>query len=157
MKKTQNLNAKIREFFHLLYIKLFKINDTPRKIALGLGLGVCAGILPGTGPIASLFLALVFRANRASALLGSLLTNTWLSFLTFLLAIKAGSAIMHLHWQEVQDSWLLFLKDFHWLNLVKLSALRIILPILVGYFIIAIGLGFAVYLITLIILIKKKR
>ena len=74
---------KIREYLRLILAKLFNINDTPHKIALGLGLGVFAGILPGTGPIAAIFLALAFRANRASALLGSLLTNTWLSLVTF--------------------------------------------------------------------------
>jgi len=67
---------KFRGFFQLLYLKLIKINDTPQKIAFGFGLGVFSGIFPGTGPLAALFLALILRANRASALLGSLLTNT---------------------------------------------------------------------------------
>ncbi len=124
---------KRREFFRLLYIKLFKINDSPQRIALGLGLGVFAGIIPGTGPVAALFLAFIFRVNRASALLGSLLTNTWLSFVTFILAIKVGSAIMHLDWQVVRQGWILF-------------------PVILGYFIVSFSLGILVYLVTLIIL-----
>lgn len=124
---------KRREFFRLLYIKLFKINDSPQRIALGLGLGVFAGIVPGAGLLAALFLAFIFRVNRASALLGSLLTNTWLSFATFILAIKVGSAIMHLDWQVVRQGWILF-------------------PVILGYFIVSFSLGILVYLVTLIIL-----
>ncbi|PIR13657.1 MAG: hypothetical protein COV50_05635, partial [Flavobacteriales bacterium CG11_big_fil_rev_8_21_14_0_20_35_7] len=63
------------------------MNDTPQRIALGLGLGSALGMLPGTGPLAALFLAVVFKVNRASAFLGSLATNIWLSLVTFLLAL----------------------------------------------------------------------
>lgn len=138
-------------------IKLFKINDTPLRIALGFGIGVFTGIIPGIGPIAALFLALVFRVNRVGALLGSLATNTWLSVVTFLLSIKIGSAIMQLSWQDIQRDWMLFLKNFHWLNLLKLSVLRIIFPVIVGYFVVAFCLGLLFYLITLVILSKIKR
>ena len=140
-----------------IYEKLFKINDTPQKIALGLGLGVFSGILPGTGPIAALFLAFILRANRASALIGCLLTNTWLSFVTFILAIKAGSAILGINWQDVRQDWNYFLREFSWLHLFKLSVLKIILPVIVGYFVIAFCLGFFAYLVTLIIIIKVKH
>ena len=139
-------------FLKKLYIKLFKINDTPQRIAAGLGLGVFLGILPGTGPLAALFMAWILRLNRASALLGSLLTNTWLSIVTFLLSVKVGAAIMKVNWEETREAWMLFLKDFHWLDLLKLSALNIILPVVVGYLIVAFCLGLAVYLITWIIL-----
>ncbi|MCG2713658.1 MAG: DUF2062 domain-containing protein [Candidatus Omnitrophica bacterium] len=71
-----------KKIINFIFAKLFKINDSAGKIALGVGLGVFAGLLPGTGPAAALLLALVFRANRAAALLGSLITNTWLSVVT---------------------------------------------------------------------------
>lgn len=131
--KKQKSSIGILRFLKLIYVKLFRINDTPQRIALGLGLGVFLGILPGSGPLAALFLAFLLRVNRAAALLGSLLTNTWLSIATFLLSVKLGSAIMNLRWQEVYQK-------------------KIILPVIVGYFLVAFGLGLAVYLITLIIL-----
>lgn len=143
---------KIRRLFNVLYTKLFRINDTPQRIALGLGLGVFSGILPGTGPLASLFLAFVFRANRASALIGSLFTNTWLSFLTFFLALKIGAATFGTKWQEVKQGWDSFLNGFQWSSLLKLSALKIISPLIVGYLEIASCLGFLVYLSTFIAL-----
>lgn len=138
-------------------IELFKANDTPQRIALGLGLGVFLGILPGTGPIAALFLAFILPINRAAILLGSLLTNTWLSIVTFLLSIKLGSAIMKVNWQDVQGNWRLFLNNFSWVGLFKLSILKLILPVIVGYFIVALGLGLLSYGIALIILRSVKK
>jgi len=145
-------------FLKCLYLKLFRVNDSPQKIALGFGLGAFSGIFPGTGPIAALTLAFILRANRASALLGSLLTNTWLSFLTFILATKTGSLLIGMNWQEVHQDWLLIYQDFHWLDFFKLSILKIIFPVMLGYLIIGLSLGCLVYLLTLIIIqLKNKR
>lgn len=140
-----------------MYLKLVRINDTPQKIAFGFGLGAFVGILPGAGPFAALLLALVFRANRISALLGSILTNTWLSVLTFFLSIKIGSAIMNLNWQEVRSSWIQFLTNFNFLGLFKLSIVNVILPVVIGYFIISFCAGIVVYFIALAILSRFKK
>jgi hypothetical protein len=154
--KKQKKN-RIFRLFKLIYIKIFRINDSPQKIAIGLGLGVFLGIMPGTGPLASLFLALLLRVNRAAALLGSILTNTWLSVIMFLLSVKVGSAIMKLNWQDVRNSWLVFLKDFHWANILKVSMIKVILPVILGYLIIALSLGLLVYFIALTIIFVRKR
>lgn len=145
------------KIFNLFFQKLFKINDSPQRVAFGLGIGVFSGILPGTGPIAALLLATLLHANRASALLGSLLTNTWLSFTTFVLSVKLGSSLMRVDWQETYLKWRIFLKEFHWPDLLKLSALKLILPVILGYFILALFLGLLSYLITLALLVKIKR
>jgi uncharacterized protein (DUF2062 family) len=155
MKKIKKENNILR-LCKLTYIKIFRINDAPQKIALGLGLGVFLGIIPGTGPLAALFLAFAFRVNRAAALLGSLLTNTWLSIVAFLLSVKIGSWVMRVSWQEVRLSWYLFLREFKWSFLLKLSALKIILPVIVGYFIVAFCAGLMVYLIMLVLISRKK-
>lgn len=139
-----------------IFLKIFSLNDTPQRIAQGLGLGVFLGIIPGTGPLAALFLALVLRVNRAAALLGSLATNTWLSIVTFFLSIKVGASIMRLDWQDVYHQWLQFLKDFRWVNLFKLSLLKIILPVILGYIIVAFCLGVIVYSIALIIITRIR-
>ncbi|MDD5431552.1 MAG: DUF2062 domain-containing protein [Candidatus Omnitrophica bacterium] len=150
---------KIKVFFKKVYEKLFLINDTPQRIALGFGIGIFAGILPGTGPVAAIFLALALKANRASALIGSLLTNTWLSFVTFLSAIKVGSFIFNTEWHKIKEEWFIFLKDFHWANLFKISLLKIGLPVIVGYVVIALVLGIASYLVIFLILsiFRRKR
>lgn len=150
-------NVKLKEFFRKVYFKLVKINDTPQKIALGLGLGVFAGVLPGTGPLVALFLALVFRVNKAAAFLGSLVTNTWFSIVTFLLAIKIGSAIFKISWQNVYSECLVLLRDFHFQNLFSLSILKLIFPVATGYLIISFASGLVVYLAALIIIKARLR
>ncbi|MCK9614573.1 MAG: DUF2062 domain-containing protein [Candidatus Omnitrophica bacterium] len=148
---------RLKRLITVLYIKLVRTNDTPQKIALGLGLGVFSGILPGTGPIAAVFLASLARANRATALLGSLVTNTWLSFVTFLISIKIGSIIIGVNWQEIKEKWSLFVKDFTFVGLFKMSVLKMILPIMLGYLVVAICCGLLSYIAAILILSLRKR
>lgn len=148
--------SPFKKLLEFLYLKLFKINDTPQKIALGLGLGVFAGIFPGTGPAASLFLAFIFRVNRASALIGSLLTNTWLSVVTFLLAIKLGAVMFGIQWQDIQNNGTSLIKHFNWINLFKLSTLKVFLPVMAGFTVISFCFGLLVYLISLAVIIKVR-
>ena len=155
MKREKSNN--ILRLLRLIYIKLFRIHDTPQKIALGVGIGVFLGIAPGTGPIAAVFMAFVLRVNRAAALLGSLLTNTWLSIVTFFLSIKVGSSIMGVDWQDVHRNWGQFLKDFKVVTLFKLATLKIILPVIIGYFVVSFCLGLIVYLITLTIITRIRH
>ena len=144
--------SRIARFFRLIYLRLFRINDNPQKIAAGLGIGVFLGILPGTGPFAALLFAVLFRINRASALLGSILTNTWLSIPTFLLSAHVGSAVTGMRFEDLSKEWGVFVKDFHWASLLEMAAYRIIGPILIGYFIVSLCIGIAAYLITLALL-----
>jgi len=155
--QKESLMQKISGLFRLIYTKLVKINATPHKVALGFGLGVFAGILPGTGPLAALALAFIFRANRASALLGSLLTNTWLSFVTFILAIKTGSVMLGVEWEEVYRNFIATFQRNAWLGIFKLSFLKIALPVLLGYSIIAFCCGILAYAITFIITARMKH
>ncbi len=156
--RNKNIVDKIKRFFRLIYLKLFRINDTPQRIALGAGLGVFSGIMPGTGPIAAVCLAFLFRVNRAAALLGSLLTNTWLSFVIFVLAIKTGSFIFGVDWQAIHKQCLIIFTKFSWQGLLKTSFLKVVLPVMTGYLVIGIFLGLAAYFVTLLIAgdIKNK-
>jgi len=128
----KSLFKNIRNFF---YEKLFKINDSPQKISLGFGLGIFCGMLPGTGPLAALFLAVLFRVNRASALLASLITNTWVSLVTFVFSIKVGSAILGLDWRLVYNEARQELANFTWQALFRGAVLNIAFPIVLGYLI----------------------
>src|SRR5690349_15972540 len=108
---------KIKGSFKSIYDKLIKINDSPQKIAAGFGLGVFCGILPGTGPAASVVLAFFFRVNKVAAFIGGLLTNTWLSIVTFVLAVKIGSVVMGLDWQAVYAQCKAVVENFNWREL----------------------------------------
>ncbi|MCX5697181.1 MAG: DUF2062 domain-containing protein [Candidatus Omnitrophica bacterium] len=148
--------AKIKKF---ILERLFQINDSPHKIALGLGVGVFLGVMPGLGIIAALVFAAVFGLNKLATLLGVLVTNTWLSIVTFLLSIRLGSAIMHLHWHDVYNSWIAILKNLKWSELFKASFLNVFIPVALGYLVISLVFGFIAYLITFCWLshLRKKK
>ena len=97
--------SRISRFFKALYLKIFRIDDSPQKIALGFGLGVFLGVMPGMGPIAALAIAFLLKANRASALLGSILTNTWLSIPVFFLAVKTGAVVTGSSHEVIRSEW----------------------------------------------------
>lgn len=155
--KKRKTSERFRRLLKFVYIKLFRINDSPLKIALGFGLGVFVGVMPGIGPVIALLLALLLRVNRASALLGCILFNTWLGIMILLFAIKTGSAVMGLNYQVVYDGWNLFLKNFNWKNLLELSVYKVLIPIGTGYLIISFCLGVLMAIVVFIIARKIKN
>jgi uncharacterized protein (DUF2062 family) len=131
---------------------LLHLNDTPQRVALGLGIGVFSGIMPGMGILVAIFLAVIVKANRASAIIGSLLTNTWFSILTFILAAKIGSFALNIDWQEVHNQSKAVIKHFHWQDLFKLSFIKILFPVIVGYLILGLVCGLISYLVALVLI-----
>ena len=148
--------ARIAEYFKELSRKLLQIDDTPQKIALGMGLGVFLGVLPGTGPIASLVLASFLRVNRASALLGSLFTNTWISVAAFLASIKVGSWVLGLDGRDVSRQWDSVIKDFKWSNAFSILESKVMFPIFIGFFLVTLAFSVLAYLLTLILVTRMK-
>ena len=142
----------IKKFWFFLEEKLFKINDTPQKIARGFALGVFAGILPGTGPLAALVLAFIFRANAAAALAGSLLTNSWMSLVVLTIALQVGGILTGTEWQTVYQQGQALLKDFHWRNLFSGPVLAVIKPFFVGYAVVSLLLAVIAYGVVLLAL-----
>lgn len=138
-------------------LNLLKVDNTPHKISLGLSLGVVLGILPASGLVATLVLASFLKVNRTSAIIGMLLTNTWLTVITFFLSLKLGSAILGIEMQELSKNWFLFLKNFRWEDLLRISLLKLILPIIIGYLLLALGLGVITYIITRLIFLRTER
>jgi len=159
MEKKTRLN-RIARLLKTVYLKLFRINDSPIKIASGFGLGVFVGVMPGIGPVIALLLAFLFRVNRASALLGSILFNTWVGLIALLLAIKIGSAVTGSSYGVLYDGWTTLIKDFKWEKLFEVSVYDVLVPIGIGYliisFTIAVVAAVAIYFIAHQIMIKKK-
>ncbi len=137
MKKKNNMAGR---YLRLFYLKLFRIHDTPQKIALGSGVGVFLGIIPGTGLIAAIFAAAILKINRAACILGALFTNTWMSIFVFIAALKTGAYITGREWLDVREKWLVLLGDFHWKALFGSAFTTVILPVMAGYFVIAVML-----------------
>ena len=155
---SEKINSgPIKDFFRGIYEKLIKINDSPQKIALGLGLGVFLGIFPGVGPLAALALAFVLRVNQAAAFAGSLLTNTWFSLVTLVLAIKIGAALTGTNWSDIYETARQLITHFHWQNLFDASVKSILKPLLLGFAVVGLFFGLLAYGAALIILLKRKK
>lgn len=146
---------KIKSFFKYIYDKLVHIDDTPHKIAAGFGLGVFFGILPGVGPVAALCIAAILKFNKISAFTAGLLTNTWLSLVTFVLSLKIGTVLTGLDWQQTYQKTQEVVKQFHWKSLIDSSILIILQPLIIGYAIIGMVAGLLSYFIILCILKRK--
>lgn len=159
--RRRPLLERIKRLGKVVYLKLFRINDSSFKIAIGFGLGVFVGVMPGAGPLIALLLAFLFRVNRASALLGSILFNTWVGFAAFLPAIRIGAGVTGLNYADVYAGWNSLLKNFRWEKLFELSVYEVLGPMALGYLIIAFVLAAAattvVYLIALRIKSKKPN
>lgn len=146
---------KFINFFKLIYNKLIKIDDSPHKIALGFGLGVFTGIMPGIGPLIALALAYIFHANKASALIGSFFTNTWVSLLILAASVKLSSNFFGLNLTQIYNDWRQIITKF---DFSKFSAqYKLIISVALGYLIISIILGLIAYIISLIVVRLVRR
>lgn len=151
----------LKNIYRFLYLKVIRINDTPHRIAGGVALGVFLGVLPGAGPLASLVLAYLFQVNRAAALTGSLLTNSWFSVMTFVLSIKIGALLTGSSWQQIYNECKSVIDNLHWKTMMDGSTWLILKPLLYGYVVIGVIAGCAVYCCALLIVTgyhrRKKR
>lgn len=152
--------TKIKAFFRVVFRKLVRMDGSPHKIAGGLALGVFLGILPGVGPVASLVLAALLHLNKAAAFLGSILTNTWFSVVTFVAAVKLGSWATGTDWHATYRQIKELMGHFHWRDLGDASVEEILKPVLVGYAMVGLASGVVVYVVALIVVWgyrKRKR
>lgn len=145
----------INLFFQKIYNQLVTINGSPHLVALGFGVGFFLGIFPFTGAVAAVSLAVIFKFNKAAALLGSLLSNTWLSVGTFAIAGQMGSMLLGYDWGSILQETKDVIFNFQWQTFFKLTTLKLLLPLFLGYFIIGAICGVIVYWIVFAIL--KKR
>ena len=146
----------IKKFFLNLYTQLISINDTPHGIAFGFGIGVFFGILPGTGPLAALGATFIFKINKASTLLGCVITNGWLSVVSFVIAIKIGSALLGVDWRVVKDQAFSIFAHFSWKALFDVSVMSIVKPLLLGYLVVGIICGVIGYILARLALSFRK-
>ena len=148
---------RFKDFIKNIYTKLIKIDDTPQKIACGFGLGVFLGILPWLGPVAAFILATIFRCNKLAAVTGSLLTNTWLTLITFVLAGRVGTFVTGEDWQSIYEEVKMLIKNFHWKDIFDSSFFQIAKPFLIGYVIVALIAGIGAYFLSLWLLARRRK
>lgn len=84
-----------RRTFRYIYLRLVRVGGDPVHVALGFSLGVFLGVFPtfGLGIPLALLLASLFRWNRVSATLGSLVMNPLTTPFFWSLSGTVGAAI----------------------------------------------------------------
>jgi len=128
--------------------KLVRVDDSPKRIARGLAIGVFWGILPtfGLAILFSLPTAVFLRANKFSAVLGTFVANPFTTPFIYAFEYKIGELILRV--TPVAFSWSLFQLE----NLLKLGR-----SLLVGGSVLAIGIALITYFLTFRIILRYKR
>lgn len=140
---------KVANFFRFIRKKLTGINDSPFKIACGMAIGVFFGLLPFAGPIISLLLAAVLRVNKLTALIGALLTNTWLTAICAIFALNTQNIYSNSHSIDFKNL-MNALKNFDIAAFLKIITGDFFLPFLIVFVIIAAILSLTAFVLTLL-------
>lgn len=92
-EKTMTVGRLVRYYL----LKFFRLNGSPRKVALGFSLGVCMNFYPtfGFGLAMAAVLAGLLRANIAASLLGDTLFKIFFPFFFYLNYLVGEMLIGH--------------------------------------------------------------
>lgn len=127
---------KIKKLIH----SLFALKDTPKKIALSFAIGVFISITPTFGfhTILALIIAFVFKLNKVSLLIGTLLNNPWTTVFVYAIAYKIGAILLNAKLNIVNNFTVDYLlhKGFHIYLITWFGSLILALPISVFFYII---------------------
>ncbi len=138
------------------YLRIVKAHDTPHRIALGFGIGVFYGLFPFIGVIFTLVTAIIFKANKASALVGCFVTNTWMSFILALPSVKIGAKLFGLDYRAVWEDVRHYLKLSNIKDIFKEASGDVIIPSVVGFLVIAFIIAVAGYFVSLFLILRYK-
>lgn len=146
----KKLLKKIKKSIIYFYHTAMRAHGKPREIALGMALGVFAGLLPYaiSQTVLALFLAAIFRANKVSAAAGTWISNPFTSLPLYFTGYTMGAYILG----EPLISYAIIKKDFTEVSSLK-EAFGLLLgqmgmPILIGTAILGAILGMISYFIT---------
>jgi uncharacterized protein (DUF2062 family) len=105
--RGKNVLEKAQRFLRYIVLRLVRVNDSAPRVAAGFSLGVFLGVFPTFGiaiPI-SFVLATLFRFNRASAVVGSLIMNPLTTPLFWSASATVGGIIFSEDTRKIMDMW----------------------------------------------------
>lgn len=99
----KRLLSRFKRRAKLVYYKILRLEDPPERIARGAAIGVLMGVLPtfGLGTVFSLAAAFVFKANKAAAVLGSLVMNPLTAPFFWALSAYIGSLLLQENYSSI--------------------------------------------------------
>ena len=96
MLKLKCKKPELKRISRYMYLRIVRANDSPPRVSAGVAVGVFLGIFPtfGLGLVLAYVLAVVFRINKAAAVVGSLIMNPLTTpFFWTISAIVGGTMI----------------------------------------------------------------
>jgi hypothetical protein len=128
--------------------KLVRVDDSPKRIARGVAIGVFWGIIPtfGFAILFSLPTAVLLKANKFSAVLGTFVANPFTTPFIYAFEYKIGQLVLKT--APLPFSWSLFRLE----NLLNLSR-----SILVGSSLLATVIALITYFLTFGIVLGYRR
>lgn len=148
---------RFKTWLNGMYDELRSVNETPHRVALSFAMGVFLGILPFTGVLAAIALAMLLRLNKAAAILGSAITNTWLGFIVLGVALKIGAAITSVRFEDLQQQIDGLFKHFTWQQLTTTDILPLLLAVALGYICVSLIFALLGYILSLIVIKWHRR
>ncbi len=148
---------RLQQWFGKILTELTSFKESPHILAFSFAFGVFLGVLPFTGVVAAIFLAWVLKLNKPAAVLGSVITNTWLGVITLGIAIQLGSGIMHMDFQNVSDQIHHLWQDFQWKDLMDSKLLPFMAAVAIGYFLISFLIAVLAYVFILGLILWHRR
>ena len=137
---------RLKKYLQDLYLETVQSKDSPQRIALSFGIGVFLGILPFTGVLAAIAVAWYFKLNKAGAIIGSVITNTWLGFVVLGASIHLSCLFLGVNANDIQQKFHYIIKNLHWESLKDAFILKILLAVTIGYVLLSIFLSLIAYL-----------
>ncbi|MCM8773706.1 MAG: DUF2062 domain-containing protein [Candidatus Omnitrophica bacterium] len=136
----------------VLLLKLVKLNNTPKEIALGVGIGVFIGIIPLYGfksLLVLIFSLFIPRTNKLAIIAGTNINILPITPFITLIGYNIGRAIFYptyppLNWEILKKINLYRLDDFFY-------------PLFLGSIILGIICGVIFYFITLVFIVKLRN
>ncbi|MBE9221925.1 DUF2062 domain-containing protein [Cyanobacterium stanieri LEGE 03274] len=161
-KKDISLKKKpkksfIKRYYQYFILRILRVKEKPKAIARGFAIGVFTGSFPffGLQMIVALLLAIILRANKATAMMGTWISNPFTYVPIFLFNYQIGLFILENIFQISINN----LDEFNsesWQNLAD-SGAEITVTLLTGSFFVGLTLSILAYYLILILIKKQNK
>jgi uncharacterized protein (DUF2062 family) len=144
----------------LLFLRrLLALEDTPKRVALGLSVGVFLAFSPfmGLQTFLGLIVAFLFGLNRMAVLMGVFLNNPWTLVPIYAAGVYLGGLVVGRHPSEISlpaFSWSQLWQRTFWMQLA--GQWPVFKPLLVGSLILSFTAAILSYPFALLILVKGR-
>lgn len=137
--------------------RLMRLREHPQKLARGLAVGTFAGCFPlfGLQMIIAVLLAVIFRGNKFTAMMGTWISNPFTYVPIFWFNFQVGKLILHSAVDDFSPQQIEFNWD-SWQQLANAS-LDIIVALFIGSFLVGVVISFLAYFISLKLLKNQHK